>query len=179
MVERVEHTLARESRAMLGADLVVASNKDLLEAGALDSMTAVLPADTQYAHVRATTTMVRSPLTARPVQLETLPLAYPFAGVLRCEDEHGQPIAQPAELLQRENVVLVQPDLLPLMQFEVGDTFSIGTQTVRIAGTVVERPGQTAFWAISGPLVLCGDHVLDASELLGLGARVRQRILLV
>ena len=49
MVERVEHTLARESRAMLGADLVVASNKDLLEAGALDSMTAVLPADTQYA----------------------------------------------------------------------------------------------------------------------------------
>ena len=37
--------------------------------------------------------------------------------------------------------------------------------------------GKRHFGPISGPLVLCGDHVLDASELLGLGARVRQRIL--
>lgn len=193
VVDRVEATLARESRALLGGDLVVSANTDLTGAVS-DSVTAVLPADARMLHMQRLRTMAVADHAdnhgsdgrggsderdnrARPVQLESLPAGYPFAGTFLVADAEGAPIADPAEAVAAGRVALVQPDLLPLMDVAVGDTITIGAHDLRIAGTIEDRPGNSTFFALAGPLVLISPESMRTSGLTGEGSRVADRLL--
>ncbi|MEI6667641.1 MAG: FtsX-like permease family protein [Acidobacteriota bacterium] len=177
VIQAVRTTMMRETRMMMGADLVVSSNR------AWEQTTHdVIEQRLASADVRARTetvetlTMVRpadeSKRVARMVEIVGVEPAYPLYG--RFDLDGGTPYS--FELL-RSGGALVRADLLAQLGVGVGDAILVGEARLIIRGVVIAEPGRRAGAFSFGSRMFVSREQFDKTGLLGPGSRASFRLL--
>ncbi|MDO9466663.1 MAG: ABC transporter permease [Thiobacillus sp.] len=160
--DRIKRAMSEQGASFLGADLLVTSPR---------------PIDTWPDHALQTSNALEfASMVSRgdAFQLGTLravDAAYSLRGEVRIADrpfEAGTP--RPAQ--PPPGTVYVDQELLTLLNAAVGDSVQIGEATLRIAGVVVEEPGQLAGVFGFAPRVFLRADEVDATRVLQPGSRL-------
>ncbi len=158
------NSVAAESRALLGADLRLSSNRAFPEPVQLLLDTAATKYD-----VARMTTVVSMGVAAysgdtRLVQVRAIEPGYPFYGSVVTE-----PRAAWQGLHQRPSAV-VDEALLTQLGMQPGDTLLLGEAAFVVSGSFVKAPADFNFRTIIGPRVYISEQYLPQTGLLGLGS---------
>jgi putative ABC transport system permease protein len=176
VIQNVRAALARETRALIAADILLTSNTPIP-----DDVRAIVAGEVSRGRVAETTdaveiaTMVRPAdgrQAARMVELRAVQAAFPFYGTLTLRDgayEHDRLEGRGA---------LVRPELLAQLDLRVGDRILIGTQPFEIRGVIASEPGRSLGAFSLGPRVLVDLADLQATGLLSFGSRANYQLLL-
>jgi putative ABC transport system permease protein len=163
----LQREVREQARAMLGADVRLMAREPFLDSteGVLDS---VASSGVEVARVTSFASMAVNPATgaSRLVQVRAPEPGFPFYGQIETEPE-----ARWAALPDGRNVI-VDPALLVTLEAEVGDSISIGAARFLIIGALRKIPGDIEVASSFAPRVFFPAAALDATELLGFGARV-------
>ena len=177
VIQSVRVALAGEARTLLGADVLVTTNRPwtaevletleaeeragrvVLRSEAAELPTMVRPAD----HPRSVTRMV---------ELRAVGPEFPLYGSMELRDG-----AYSHALLKNRGAV-VRPELLALFDLRVGDSIVIGTESFQIRGVIASEPGRRLGAFTLGPRVIIDRGDLDATGLLTFGGRVSYEQLL-
>lgn len=160
--DRIKRAMSEQGASFLGADLLVTSPR---------------PIESWPDHALQTSNALEfASMVSRgdAFQLGTLravDAAYPLRGEVRIADrpfEAGTP--RPAQ--PPPGTVYVDQELLTLLNAAVGDTVQIGEATLRIAGVVVEEPGQLAGVFGFAPRVFMRVDEVEATRVLQPGSRL-------
>ena len=177
VIQSVRVALAGEARTMLGADVLVTSNRPLSPL-VLDR----LDAEQRAGRVAVRSESVEIPTMVRPadpsnpaarmVELRAVGPEFPLYGSLTLRDgaySHGQ---------LTNHGALVRPELLAQFGLNPGDGIQIGTQTFEIRGVITAEPGRRLGAFTLGPRVIIDRADLDATGLLQFGSRASYQQLL-
>jgi putative ABC transport system permease protein len=160
--DRIKRAMSEQGASFLGADLLVTSPR---------------PIESWPDHALQTSNALEfASMVSRgdAFQLGTLravDAAYPLRGEVRIADrpfEAGTP--RPAQ--PPPGAVYVDQELLTLLNAAVGDSVQIGEATLRIAGVVVEEPGQLAGVFGFAPRVFMRADEVEATRVLQPGSRL-------
>lgn len=170
--DRVRSALARQSSALLAADLAVIANDPL-------------PADYAQAaragglEVTPTVSM-RSVVTAgdalQLVELKAVAAGYPLRGEMLVADE-AFAVARPATGIPRRGTVWVESRLLSLVGIDVGEPVAVGAQTLTVAAILVLEPDRGGDLFNIAPRLMMNAADLPATGLIAPGSRVRYGLL--
>ncbi len=160
--DRIKRAMSEQGAGFLGADLLVTSPRpiDAWPAHALKTSSAL-----EFA------SMVSHGDAFQLATLRAVDAAYPLRGEVRIADrpfEAGTP--RPAQ--PPPGTVYVDQELLTLLNAEVGDAVQIGEATFRIAGVVVEEPGQLGGVFGFAPRVFLRTDDIEATRVLQPGSRL-------
>ncbi|MHB8915083.1 MAG: ABC transporter permease [Thiobacillus sp.] len=160
--DRLTRALGDQSASFLGADMLVTSPRPIVG----------FPANT----LRSSRALEFSSMVARgdAFQLATLravDAAYPLRGAVRIADRAFSPGA-PRRAQPPSGSVYVDQVLLPLLRAQVGDAVQIGEASFRIAGVVVEEPGQLGGVFGLAPRVFLHADDVPATRILQPGSRL-------
>jgi putative ABC transport system permease protein len=179
VIQTVHSTLARESKALIGADVVVATNRpwtpelradlDQRFAGApviarqetIEVATMVRPAEGKGAEV------------ARMVELRGVQAGFPFYGTVVLQDGRAF-----SHALLANRGALVRPELLTQLDIAIGDALLIGGQPFTIRGVIAVEPGRRVGAFSFGSRVIVDLEDLKGTGLIAFGSRASYRILL-
>ena len=177
VIQSVRVALAGEARTMLGADVLVTSNRPLSQL-VLDR----LDAEQRAGRVAVRSESVEIPTMVRPadpsnpaarmVELRAVGPEFPLYGSLTLRDG-----AYSHEQLTNHGA-LVRPELLAQFGLNPGDGIQIGTQTFEIRGVITAEPGRRLGAFTLGPRVMIDRADLDATGLLQFGSRASYQQLL-
>lgn len=178
LLQNLKASVTKESRALLTADVQVASNSPFDEAAQkiLDRFYG-LATVTAHTQMLETATMVR-PVKDRAavpkmVELKAVEARFPFYGQLALSN--GAPYSH--NLLKGRGV-LVRQAVLTSFNLNIGDQILINDQPFTIRGVIEKEPGNTLNAFSFGPRVLIDYSDAAAVGLLGFGSRARYRVLL-
>jgi putative ABC transport system permease protein len=180
VVQNVRAGLTRETRALMGADVVVVGNQPFSP-----KVLAALERErtsgriTLVSELVETPTMVRaaaagnaSPAKARMVELRAVQDAFPLYGTLSLRN------ATYSHALLEGHGVLVRPELLVQLGAQVGDRLLIGTQSFEIRGVIDKEPGRNAGSFSFGSRIFIDYADLASTGLLSFGSRASRQLLL-
>ncbi len=160
--DRFKRAMGEEGARFLGADLLVTSPRPLetwpahrlAESRALEFASMVSRGDAfQLATVRA------------------VDAAYPARGAVRIAARPFEP-GTPGRALPPRGAIYADQELLPLLGAQVGDRVQIGSEHFRIAGVVVEEPGQLGGVFGLAPRVFMRADEVASTQVLQPGSRV-------
>jgi putative ABC transport system permease protein len=168
--DSLQESVREQARSLLGADLVLGSASPFSPRAEAELRKVV--GDARGADISRVVRfggMAYVPRTAgaRLVQVTAVEGGYPFYGRIDTEPPGGW------ERLGEGGGVLVDPSLLSALDAKVGDTLALGEARLAIRGIVTSMPGDVAVRSAFGPRVFMSARDLDATELLGFGARAR------
>ena len=177
LIQSVRVALAGEARTLLGADVLLATNRpwtrpvlDRLEADQRAGRIAVRLETTELP------TMVRpadpSNKVARTVELRAVGPEFPLYGALVLRD------GAYAHAMLRNRGALVRPELLDQFGLQVGDAILIGTEPFEIRGVIAVEPGRRLGAFTLGPRVIIDRADLASTGLVAFGSRVSYQQLL-
>ena len=179
LIQTVRGTIARESRAIVGADVVVGSNRAFTpEVRAdLEKHFAGAPILARQETIELTT-MARPPdgegsAAAKMVELLGVEPNYPFYGTLALQG--NQPFSY---ALLENHGALVRPELLAQLDLKAGDPILIGGKPFTIRGVISSEPGRREGTFSFGSRVIVALDDLKKMGLLTFGSRANYRILL-
>src|SRR5436190_3635859 len=179
MIQTVRGTLTRESRALIAADVAIATNRPWTpEVRAdLEKRFATAPIVARQEIIEVAT-MVRPPdgrgsSVARMVELRGVQPGFPFYGKVILDD--GREFSH-AQLADRG--ALVRPELLSQLGLAVGDAILIGGKPFTIRGVIAQEPGRRVGAFSFGSRVLVDLDDLKGTGLLSFGSRANYQILL-
>ena len=168
--DRLKRAMSEQGASFLGADLLVTSPREI------ESWPA-LPPSQRGASPLSTSQAVEFPsMLAKgdAFQLATLravDAAYPLRGSVRIAPQpFAESTTRPA--LPPPGSVYVAPDLLPLLEAQVGDRVQIGEASFTIAGVVAEEPGQLGGVFGLAPRVFMRADEVARTRVLQPGSRV-------
>lgn len=158
------HSVEREARGLLGADLRVWSNRPFPQ-----PVEAVLDSAKQNYDVARVTTLVSMAVAVksgdtRLVQLRALERGYPFYTEIKTEPRGVW------DDIQRGGRAVIDPSLLTQLGLRVGDTISLGMSRFAISGTVTKGPADFSFRSVIGPRVFIASADLSKTGLLQFGS---------
>ncbi|MEZ5275672.1 MAG: FtsX-like permease family protein [Opitutaceae bacterium] len=166
--ENLRRALEDQSRALLGADLVVSSS-DPFDAEDEAVFTAL---GGEQAREIAFSSMILFPETgqSRLVSVHAVEKGFPFYGVLKTDPESA------AEAFRIGPRVVAEESLL--LQFGVGrgSEVQLGTGRFRIEGAVLSVPGESPGAGLVAPRVFLPLDLLEQTDLLRKGSRVTYRV---
>lgn len=171
VIQSVRQVFAGEARALLGADLVVTSNRpiDGEVAGKIDAR--LTAAGASVTRVAETATMARAAGTtdgpARMVELKAVGAGFPYYGTLVLDGG-----AAYSHALVAGGGALVRPELLAQLGLQVGDRLSLGGRDFTIRGVIEAEPGRRLGAFSLGPRVIVDMADLEQTSLLAFGSRV-------
>jgi putative ABC transport system permease protein len=177
LIQSVRVALAGEARTLLGADVVVATNRPWTEP-VLERLSAEQSAGRVTARLETAEipTMVRpadrANRSARMVELRAVGPQFPLYGDLVLREgaySHGMLSSRGA---------LVRPELLAQFNLDVGDEILIGAQPFEIRGVITVEPGRRIGAFTLGPRVIIDRADLEATGLLAFGSRISYQQLL-
>jgi putative ABC transport system permease protein len=177
VIQSVRGALARESRSLMAADLLVTSNRPF-SPKVIDAVVRAQRAGrvTGRADAVETSTMVRPSDPAREgarmVELRAVQPAFPFYGTLTLRE------GVYSHALVQGRGALVRPELLAQLNVAVGDSIQIGSQPFQIRGVIVSEPGRRLGAFSLGSRVIIDHADLEATGLLGFGSRSTMQMLL-
>ncbi|HYZ85319.1 MAG TPA: FtsX-like permease family protein, partial [Bryobacteraceae bacterium] len=172
--ESLSGLLSREARTLLGGDIAVRmaalpSSEQLKAVGDLESQ------GVRTTWVTETLTMASTSADgeAVPVMVKAIdPSVYPFYGTYKFD--------RPAPLnkLLRDDTAVVSEDLRVRLNLQPGQKLRIGGVDFRVAAFLLSEPDRLVSGPSVGPRVLITRGGLGRTELIQLGSRAPQRILL-
>jgi putative ABC transport system permease protein len=169
--DRVHQALGRQANQLLGADLVIVSDKPLD------------PAFESEAHARgiAVARMVRFPSMATKGERSTLASlkvvssGYPLRGELRTSEElYGRD--RRVNAIPRSGTAWVDERLYTQLSLRLGDTIELGRGRFAVTAVLTHEPDVAIGFINSAPRVLINEADLEATHLLQPGSRVSYRL---
>ncbi|MFL5462366.1 MAG: ABC transporter permease [Gemmatimonadales bacterium] len=166
--ENLRSSVDQQARTLLGADLAFSSRQPFSKSteAVLDTLARE---GAELARLTSFAAMAYAPKgkSTRLVQVAAVSGNYPFYGEIATQP----PAAWRALQLGRN--VIVDPSLLPALEAGVGDTLALGEAQFLISGTIRSAPNQVGFRFALGPRIYIPAASLQATGLLGFGARVQ------
>ena len=158
------NSVGAESRALLGADLRLSSNRPFPEPVELLLDSAAAEYD-----VARVTTLVSMGVSAysgdtRLVQLRAIEPGYPFYGVVTTQPRAAW------RALHATRSAVVDEALLAQLGMQVGDTLLLGEAAFVVGGSLVKAPADFNFRSVVGPRVYISQQHLEATGLLAFGS---------
>ena len=179
MIQTVRNGLTRESRALIAADVAIASNRPWTPdvRADLEKRIASAPVSARQETIDVAT-MVRPPdgkgaPVARMVELRGVQPGFPFYGKVLLQD--GQEFSH--ALLANQGA-LVRPELLTQLGLTVGDPLLVGGKPFTIRGVISQEPGRRVGAFSFGSRVMVDLEDLKGTGLLSFGSRANYQILL-
>ncbi|MBI4888593.1 MAG: FtsX-like permease family protein [Acidobacteria bacterium] len=177
LIQSVRVGLAGEARTLLGADVVVATNRPwtpkVLDALAAEQRAGRVTLRSETVEIP---TMVRPADPANPAarmaELRAVGPEFPLYGTLGLRE------GRYAHAQLADRGALVRPELLAQFGLRVGDLLQIGTQTFEIRGVITEEPGRRLGAFTLGPRVIIDRAALESTGLLAFGSRMAYQQLL-
>ena len=173
--DRLNGGLARDARALLGGDAIVASDR---------------PAPAEFAELARCVRLVVATTTAFPsmarahesrggatrlVAVKAVSDAYPLRGRIRVAAAPGAADA-PAAQAPARGTVWVDAAVLDALSLRVGDSLLLGDAALRIAHVIVVEPDRGAGFLAFAPRVLLHEADLEATALIQPASRVTYRL---
>jgi len=160
----------QQARSLLGADLAFSSRQPFTRRS--QALIDSLGRRADLARVTSFAGMAYAPRGkgARLVQVGAVSGNYPF---------YGQILTEPASAwsrLQTGRNVVVEPSLLAALDARPGDSLALGESRFHIIGTITSAPNQLGFRFALGPRIYIPASFLQATGLLGFGARVQYEV---
>ena len=172
LTDRIGKAVARQANEVLAADLRLRSQEPIPDAWR----------ELADSYGLATADMVSFPsvVYAGDGSALTTILAvgdgYPLRGSVRISDRlFGTEV--PANGIPAPGEAWADSSLLPRIGASVGERLEVGATTLDIGAVVTYRPDQSIGFASLAPTLLMNIADLDATELIGVGSRVRYRLL--
>ena len=169
--DRVNRALGQEASQLLGADLVVISDRPLEQGlrGAADRLglrsleTVRFPSMTIHGDATALT------------EIKAVAPGYPLKGRISVRERTGAPAVRP-ERIPEPGTVWVDDRLLGRLGVSIGDGVSVGERELRIAAQVIEDPETSVGFLNLGPQLVMNSVDLPSTGLITVGSRVRYRL---
>jgi len=172
--DRLNTALARDARALLGGDAVVASDQPAPPALAEQARALKLAVATSTSFP----SMARAPEArggaARLVAVKAVSDGYPLRGVLRLRDADGREAdlaAAPAP-----GRLWVDAALLDALALRIGDTLLLGDAALTIERVIVLEPDRGAGFMSFAPRVMLNERDLAATGLVQPASRITYRL---
>src|SRR5882672_25080 len=175
LVDRIGHGLQRDARQLLGADLVLSSDRpidDTLRARAARA----------GVHVADTVTFPSMALNAAHSELNTLVAlkavapAYPLRGALRVQSDPSA-ADEPAQGIPAPGTAWVDAQVMGALHLRVGEPLKLGERVLVVTRLIVIEPDRGAQFINLAPRVLINLADLPATALIQPGSRVTYRLL--
>ncbi len=160
-------TVDDQARELLGADLEIRQNEPYG-----DEVTAFIDS---IGGEQATSLEFNSMIVygqageTRLSQIRAVEGGFPFYGTLKTEP------AEAAFTYQDNQAALVDRPIMNQLGLAVGDSIRVGEKKLEISGMILEVPGESAAFSLIGPRVFIGRDVVEGSNLLQRGSRVRYK----
>ena len=169
--DRVNRALGQEASQLLGADLVVISDRPLDPAlrSAADRLrlrsveTVRFPSMTIHGEATVLT------------EIKAVAQGYPLKGRISVREKVGAAAVKP-ERIPEPGTVWVDDRLLGRLAAAVGDSISVGERSLRIAAQVIEDPETSVGFLNLGPQLVMNSADLPSTGLITVGSRVRYRL---
>jgi putative ABC transport system permease protein len=164
--DNLRDSVRSQARALLGADLSLVSRQKF--SPRVEALIDTLAARGRLSRVTSFAGMAYVPRTAgtRLVQVAAVEGGYPFYGEIRTEPRRAW-----GELTAGQHVI-VDPSLLTALSARVGDTIALGEARFVITGSIESAPSDAGIRFALGPRIYIPARYLQATGLLGFGARV-------
>jgi putative ABC transport system permease protein len=164
----MQDELDRNAKELLGADLVIKSNKpfDKEYLKNLDTAKREFANDADMASM----VMFMNTRQSRLIKLTALEGDFPF---------YGELITQPSnayELVKTGEYAMLDESLARQYQVSSEDTIKIGTRNFKVAGVVEKFPGGGALTATLAPAVYISLSALDSTGLVQFGSRINYNL---
>ncbi|HEX6435300.1 MAG TPA: ABC transporter permease, partial [Gemmatimonadales bacterium] len=168
--DNLRTSVQQQARALLGADLSFSTRQ--APSRRVEALLDTLSRRAEVARVTSFAGMGYVPRTsgARLVQVAAVEGRYPFYG------EIGTQPREAWRRLQAGPHVIVDPTLLSALNARLGDTLVLGEARFAIIGTIQSAPSEVGFRFAIGPRIYIPARQLNATGLLGFGARVQYEI---
>jgi len=160
----LQDDLDRNAKELLGADLVINSNKKLSKDifKTLDSTKVTLARDADMASM----VMFMNTKQSRLIKLTALQGDFPFYGELRTKPP------QAYDLMKTGRYAMMDESLATQYEVSSNDSIKIGNSVFKVAGVVTKIPGGGALTATLAPAVYISLDALDSTGLVQFGSRV-------
>src|SRR6185295_2671267 len=138
----LQDDLDRNAKELLGADLVINSNKKLNPAVVklLDSAKVGLASDADM----PTMVMFMNTLQSRLIKLTALQGDFPFYGKLETKPAHAYDLVKKVWTGRRSRYAMLDESLATQFEVSSDDSIKIGNTIFRVAGVVTKIPGSGA-----------------------------------
>jgi len=165
--DNLKKDIDQQAAALIGADLVVDSRKELSENGQhlIDSIKGISSASAEEKSFASMALFEKSGGN-RLVQIRALGGNFPFYGKLETVPESAE------SSFRTGKSALVDKTLMLQFNAEVGDQVVIGTEKFTIAGILTNAPGQSGISSAVAPAIFIPLEYLDSTGLLQKGSRV-------
>ena len=172
--DRLAQGLARDARALLGGDAVIASDKPLPAAFAEQARALGLRTATTAAFPSMGRANDEHGGATRLVAVKAVSDAYPLRGGVTVRAAPDAP-ALPADAPPARGSAWVDPALLDALQLAVGDDLLLGDAALRIERVIAVEPDRGAGFMAFAPRVLMHESDLPATGLIQPASRVTYR----
>ena len=164
----LQETLDQNAKELLGADLVINSNKVFEKKilSILDTARLTTAGDAEMASM----VMFMNTRQSRLVKLTALYGDFPFYGKLET-----QPLNAYA-LMKTGRYAMLDESLARQFEISSGDSIKVGTTVFKVAGIVTKIPGGGALTSTLAPSVYIALQSLDSTGLVQFGSRVNYRL---
>lgn len=165
--DNLEQDIDDQAATLVGADLVLHTNRILTEEGAaiVDSVAALSQATSEEQRFASMVLFQRNGGT-RLVQIRALNGGFPYYGKLETIPENA------GQLFREGRRALVDKTLMLQFGAQVGDSIKVGEVVFEIAGTLTRAPGQSGISTAVAPAVFIPLADLPATGLNQKGSRI-------
>ena len=175
--DRLQQSLTRDARQLLGGDAIIASDQPTPAALAERARSEGL----QVVHTAAFPSMGRAPDdkggASRLVSVKAVTAGYPLRGQVLIAAS-GSAAGSPATSVPETGTVWVDPAVLDSLGLQVGDPLLLGDATLKIAAAIREEPDRGAGFLNFAPRVMLNDADLPGTGLVQPASRVTYRMAL-
>ncbi|MDP1604939.1 MAG: FtsX-like permease family protein [Legionella sp.] len=163
----VEHQLNQQAGQFLGADAVVTSKNPIPDAWKNSAQKLNLTQTNTLSFL----SMVGHRDNLQLAQIKSIAPAYPLRGQLKIATTlAGQGVSVNAP--PREGEVWLGARLFPALGITIGDAITIGLANFKVAGVVVEEPGQTGDWFNISPRIMMNQKDVAKTAVIQKGSNV-------
>jgi putative ABC transport system permease protein len=173
--DRLNQSLARDARQLLGGDAIIASDQPAPAAFADRALGAGL----QVVRTAAFPSMGRAPDdkggASRLVSVKSVTAGYPLRGQLMI-GASAQEAGVPSTSVPERGTVWVDATLLDGLGLAVGDPLLLGDATLKIAAVILQEPDRGAGFMSFSPRVMLNDADVPGTALVQPASRVTYRM---
>lgn len=171
-VDRLQTGLKRQATQLLGADLVVRSQRPLPDTYRDEARRLGL----QVSGTTEFPSMVGRGALPRLASVKAFEPGYPLRGELRVVDPRDN-AGVPATMMPADNEVWVDPQLAHMLGAQIGDQLTVGNLSLRLGALIALEPDRGGGFVNVAPRALISGAALQDSGLIQPGSRVTYRLL--
>lgn len=175
--DRVRQALEREANQLLGADLLLTADHAWPPRVAVDARERGLAVVETRTFPSMVTLGQGDDLRAQLAEIKAVSEGYPLRGSLRIAP--GRNVADaPASGIPAPGTIWVDERLASALSASVGDTITVGKQSLRVAAVLTLEPDRGVNFFSVAPRLLMNIADLEATALIQPGSRITYRLLL-